>query len=153
MLIHLSEKDIRKPRSLCYGVSPLLGPLSVYVLLSFFQLEYFLPTPICSEIPLCVWRANYFSVTYTNSMIFPPSVSFDFGLSFCFISTKETHLLSIPFSLRISRASKPSQNGELQVQWEPVSQKLKWTTLAVETQPILLASTCMYIDTYICTYI
>lgn len=108
------------------GVSLLLGPLSVYGLLSPFQLEYFLPTHICSEIPLCVWRANYFSVTYTNSMIFPPSVSFDFGLSFCFISTKERYLLSIPFSLRISLASKPRQNGEIQVQWESVSQKLKW---------------------------
>lgn len=109
------------------GVSLLLGPLSVYVLLSPFQLEYFLPTRICSEIPLCVWRANYFSVTYTNIMIFfPPSVSFDFGLSFCFILTKGRYLLSIPFSLRISLASKPSQNGEIQVQWELVSQKLKW---------------------------
>lgn len=52
------------------GVSLLLGPLSVYGLLWPFQLEYFLPTCICSEIPLCVWRANYFSVTYTNSVIF-----------------------------------------------------------------------------------
>lgn len=117
-------------------------------------MDYFLPTRIYSEIPLCVWRANYFSVTYTNSMIFTPSVSFDFGLSFCFVSTKERYLLlSIPFSLRISLASKPSQNGEIQVQWEPVSQKLKWITPEVETQPILLASTCVHIDTSICTCI